>query len=82
VDAERQFWNGAPKPVFIYITRPSSFKPGEVNKKRFNKLKKLYREVIESQKNSGAEIHIITNRKSKEQTFREILKALGLPSGG
>ena len=81
VDAERQFWVGVPKPVFIYMTRPSSFKPGELNKKRFDKLKKLYQEVVNSEKSTGAKVHIVVNGRTKEETFKSILKSLGLLPG-
>lgn len=76
VEVERQFWRLAPKPVFIYLNPPKSFKSDEIDEKKFNKLKKYYLEILAEQRKFNAEIHVINNAGSIEETLKAITSCI------
>lgn len=78
VDAERQFWRGTPKPVFLYMTRTKSLKPDETDDNEFRALKRNYSEVLDYERRRGSIVKTIHNDGGTEHTMIAILEALHL----
>jgi thymidylate kinase len=79
VAAEHPFWRTLPHPTIFYVTRTVSLKGGELDPRTHERLDHYYREVIERERSSGAEVHELANDGELDGCWRRLLDCLRLP---
>jgi thymidylate kinase len=78
VAAEHPFWRPLPPPIVVYLTRNAGLKPEELDDQTHIRLDQHYREVIERERSSGADVREVTNDGQLDDGWRCLLDTLGL----
>ncbi len=78
VNIERMLLEHLPRPVVIYLTRSTSFKPDEIDCITHTKLDNSYREIFQIEREAGTEVYELNNDGSIKQVWETLLKVLEL----
>jgi thymidylate kinase len=78
VNAERAFWRELPGPTIIYLSRPASLKPHELDHREHSRLEEYYQEVIKAERRSGVLVLEVVNEGSLEVVWTTLLRVLQL----
>lgn len=78
VAAEHPFWRPLPRPTIFYVTRSARLKSDELDPQAHDRLDRHYREVIDRERSSDVEIHVLSNDGELDDRWSCLLRVLGL----